>query len=162
MRDYLFRGKDKNGEWIYGSLVVAEGKPYIFEDDGWTFISEISGAIDGVLRPVESDSVGQYVGLKDANGQKIFEGDIVKWELDEDDVSYYLIGFYEGSFTYRDLEYSGNDLCWTSLYDSESCLMNEEVRIVGNVYNLFDPPKWARVNAISPEELKVALGNRRK
>ena len=163
MMDYLFRGKDKDGKWVYGSLVVAEGKTYIFEDDGWTFVSEISGAIDGVVCPVDSDSVGQYVGLEDANGQKIFEGDIVKWELDGGDVSWYLIGFYEGSFAYRELEYSGNDLCWDAVYDHESRLVNEEVHVVGNIYNLLvDPPKWARINVISPEELTVALENSRK
>jgi uncharacterized phage protein (TIGR01671 family) len=62
MREILFRGKENpSGEWIEGFLV---GNCHIGD---WVSCS-----------PIHSKTVGQYTGLTDKNGKKIFEGDIVK------------------------------------------------------------------------------------
>lgn len=83
MREILFRGKRiDTGEWVFGYFVDYKVKPIIhgghresqLYDDNYEVIPE---------------SVGQYTGLKDRNGVKIFEGDTVKvnttgWFEDEE------------------------------------------------------------------------------
>lgn len=71
-REILFRGKRKdNGEWVFGDL----------EHNGKNVPKWVNG------NEIVPESVGQFTGLTDKNGKKIFEGDIVKY-CDED-IYYY-------------------------------------------------------------------------
>ena len=93
MREILFRGKTYDGKWEQGDL---RHKGYVHNDSD-TYIMRSDYALHNI--PVDPETVGQYIGLTDKNGQKIFEGDIVDILTENEEIG--VITYDEGGFVVK-------------------------------------------------------------
>ena len=125
MREILFRGiRVDNGEWIYGDVVQ-------FPTHGIVRIVEQEPSYKDA--EVDSETVGQYTGLTDKNGKKIFEGDIVQ----EDDVIHNGEIQIKGKVGSISLEKS----CFVVLYNDTWDFLQTNAKVVLVVGNIYDNPE---------------------
>lgn len=125
MREILFRGKRvDNGEWVEGNY------EWYHKPEKHIISNPYTGETKGVL----SETVGQYTGLTDKNGEKIFEGDIVIADFDYKkepmEVIYYKCGFKLKSKHCKEVyDYSIHD-------------ETPEIKVIGNIH---DNPEFLEV-----------------
>ena len=114
MREILFRGKTQQyTRWIYGDL------NHYMCDDG-VFIAENGYSMHRVFK----ETVGQFIGLTDKNGKKIFEGDIVLYVRDEE----------LGQISYRESEamFVIEFDTWLTDFDH---LYGKDLEVIGNIHD---------------------------
>ena len=126
MREILFRGKRiDNGEWVEGNLFVPDKvdfrKPPTEILMG-TNIVRISYEVD-------PETVGQYTGLKDKNGKRVFEGDICQHEKTGRTISVSWHGTMAGYVWSKRIEDS-------HLFDfGELFRVHDKYAVIGNIHD---------------------------
>ena len=126
MREILFRGKAVNlnngsKDFVFGQYVQNRNGKMIYSDT-WE---------DGVQKHyVIENTVGQYTGLTDKNGTKIFEGDIVAgavwWQ---EQAKNGIVVFKDGSFGL--LWYRGE----VEQFNAFTSMCNIEYEVIGNIHD---------------------------
>ena len=116
MREILFRGKplgNLHGKFIYGSLGVI--------DKDLCAIYHFFEFKDDEMQLVDPETVGQYIGLTDKNGKKIFEGDIVKYK----NSSPCQIAYIDSQFV----------MMWKNFYRNFERVYDDEIEVIGNIHD---------------------------
>ena len=95
-REIKFRGKDiASNKWLFGDLRHHKDDMCIFEHGG------------NKGEQVKPETVGQFTGLKDKNGQEIYEGDVIKTAFDTR--AFGVVTWNEDGYFFIDMDFGKHD-----------------------------------------------------
>ncbi|OPC53467.1 YopX family protein [Elizabethkingia bruuniana] len=122
-REIIFRGLTLDGKWKYG---------YYFRQGAFSFIQNEKGGNEAVL----PESVGQFTGILDCKGNRIFEGDILKGK--------YLVYHQDPELLPIEHDISGEVKFIEGFFACENFSFvypEYEVEITGNIHESLTPNK---------------------
>ncbi|HCJ4349383.1 TPA: hypothetical protein NR332_002895 [Listeria innocua] len=138
MREIEFRGKRiDNGEWVYGNLMQFEDSAtFIFADErkGASTLTYAHFIINN-MHAIDEKTVGQYTGLKDKNGKKIFEGDIVAFSEDDFHVFNSQVEYFsEDGYPAFDIKVPSTYYFDSNVFSEVSMSGLYEIEVIGNIH----------------------------
>lgn len=112
-----------NGKWVCGYYYEENGNTYIIEDRQKDSVLNRNEAV-----LIEPSTVCMYTGLKDCEGNELWEGDILKGEPNCE------IVFFKGTFAIRFINYNGKE-CVDPLHYFIKEDGTVECKVIGNIYD---------------------------
>ena len=125
MREILFKAKRvNNGEWVEGCLVIDHSRSNLFE-------YRMQPVESGVLYapPINPETLCQFTGLRDKNGKRIWESDVVCLVYDGEEHIYQIV--WDNS----ELDFKATNGEENYGTNFEYLLCCEEIEVIGNIFD---------------------------